>query len=88
MLLAWLAYRLEEESIRAAFWLTILWPATLLLVALVVLLDWIGWRVNIESRPDLSPCGFRRRNGGRGWAARWLCLELQVWKDAREKRHD
>lgn len=80
-LLAWLAYRLEGESIRAAFWLTLLWPLTLLVVVPAVLLDWAGWRVNIEHRPDLSPFGFRRRDAGRGWAVRFLRLELQVWKD-------
>lgn len=82
-LFAWLAYRCKEESIRAAFWLMFLWPLTLLVVVPVVLLDWIGWRVNIERRPDLSPFGFRRRDIGRGWAVRFLRLELQVWKDTR-----
>ena len=76
-------YRLEGESIRAAFWLTLLWPLTLLVVVPAVLLDWAGWRVNIEHRPDLSPFGFRRRDAGRGWAVRFLRLELQVWKDTR-----
>lgn len=83
-LLAWMAYRLAGETIHAAFWLALLWPLTLLVVCFVLLLDWIGWRVNIERRPDLSPFGLRRRDVGRGWAVRCLHLELQVWKGAQE----
>ena len=87
VLLAWLAYWLEDESsIRAAFLLTILWPLTLLVAIPVVLLEGVGWRVDIEHRPDLSTFGYRRRNTGLGWALRCLHLELQVWRDEQEPR--
>lgn len=83
-LLAWMTYRFAGKTAHAAFGLALLWPLTLLIICSVLLLDGIGWRLNIERRPDLSPFGLRRRDVGRGWAVRCLYLELQVWKGAQE----
>lgn len=83
-LLAWLAYR-DVHWLRGAFWLSLLWPVTLLvLIPSVLLFDWLerrGWYVNVKYQADLSPFGFRTRaDGGTGWAIRFLRLELQIWQ--------
>ena len=83
LLLAWMAY-LDRHRARAAFWMSLLWPLALLMIPVIVALDWLadsrGWCVDLQFRRDLSPFGFRRRPaGGRGWAIRFLWVELQVW---------
>jgi hypothetical protein len=89
-LLAWMAF-LDRHWLREAFWLSILWPVTLLvIVPSVLLLDWLelrGWFVDVMYQADLSPFGFRTRaDDGTGWAIRCLRLELQVWKHKKEPR--
>lgn len=84
LLLAWSAY-LDKSTLREAFWLSLLWPASLaflLVYAPFVLLERRGWNVALVPRPFfLSPIGFRRApNGQTGWAVRFVWVELQVWK--------
>ena len=82
LLLAWMAY-INRHRAREAFWMSLLWPLVLLMIPVIVALDWLadsrGWCVDIQFRRDLSPFGFRRPTGGRGWAIRFLWCELQVW---------
>ena len=83
LLLAWMAY-LDRLRARAAFWMSLLWPLVLLMIPVIVALDWLadsrGWCVDLQFRRDLSPFGFRSRPaGGRGWAIRFLWVELQAW---------
>lgn len=86
VLLAWMAL-LDRHSLRVAFWLSLLWPATLLLIFIVALFEQFDWHVEImrHHRPGRSVFGFRRRPGsGVGWAVRCLWFELQVWHNKQE----
>jgi hypothetical protein len=85
-LLAWMT-RLDVHDLNEAFWLSTLWPVTLMVLLIVSPIHRMGWVFDIQYRQDLSPFGFRRRPvGGPGWAVRCLRLELQVWKLTKEER--
>ena len=82
---AYLAAYLDQHTLREAFWLSLLWPASLaalLIYAPFVLLERRGWNVALVPRPFfLSLIGFRRASGDRiGWAVRFVWVELQFWK--------
>ena len=89
VLLAWMAV-IDRHELREAFWLSLLWPLTLVMIPIVTAfarMEQRGWYVHIEYRSDLSPFGFRTRvDAGTGWAVRCLRLELQVWKTKKVPR--
>lgn len=82
LMLAWAAY-LDRHRLREAFWLSLLWPVTLLILALYGLTAFLprlfGWRGELADSP--GGWGVRRPSDGwPGFAARCPWLEIRLWK--------
>lgn len=77
-----LAWRSRDPAVRAALFVTLLWPVTLSVVTLQLCLEVVGWCFDFSETPEhLSTFGFRRPNDGwPGFAVRGFGVEFMLWK--------